>query len=269
MSAVTHVRFYPSDWLAGTRGMTAAETGVYITMIAMMYERGGPIRHDDKAKLARLCGTSASTFKTILDSLISDGKITVSDAGISNRRVEAEIENVMAKSKVARGKAEARWTKNTEKSTETECCGNAESMLANSQYPVSKKDSYLSVAALPRDACLLEARTGIATAYQNAGHLPPDTSRAGSWLASGFTTDEIVSVVSGVLQRGTVPSSLKYFDRPLADLRTAPRAPPRASAHIGKHRTANDYLSAELRKINDAKSGHNDFAGITIDASPG
>ena len=75
MGAITQVSFYPSDWLAGTRGMTAAQMGVYITLIAMMYERAGPIRCDDMAKLARLCGTSASALKGLLESLISDGKI--------------------------------------------------------------------------------------------------------------------------------------------------------------------------------------------------
>ena len=39
-------KFYPSDWLGGTRGLTAEETGVYITMIAMMYEAGGGLPHN-------------------------------------------------------------------------------------------------------------------------------------------------------------------------------------------------------------------------------
>lgn len=34
-----HIALYPSDWLAGTRGLTPAETGIYITLVCMMYER--------------------------------------------------------------------------------------------------------------------------------------------------------------------------------------------------------------------------------------
>ncbi len=54
--SIIHVAFYPSDWLAGTRGLSDAETGVYITLIARMYEMAGPIERDDN-RLARLCGS--------------------------------------------------------------------------------------------------------------------------------------------------------------------------------------------------------------------
>ena len=146
MSTITHVRFFPSDWLAGTRGMTAAEMGVYITLIAMIYERAGPIDGRDNAKLARLCGTSASALKGILDRLISDGKLTEKDGFLSNRRAELEIKNVMSKSEVAREKSKARWTKSADISTHDECNGIAPAMLTSNQYPVtSKKEQKPSV----------------------------------------------------------------------------------------------------------------------------
>ena len=120
--------------------MTAAETGVYITLIAMMYERGGAIAGADNAKLARLCGTSASAFKVIIESLISDGKITRIDGQLFNRRVELEIKNVMATSEVARDKANVRWQKKATKTTEDECSGMRPAILTNSQYPVVNKE---------------------------------------------------------------------------------------------------------------------------------
>ncbi len=134
MSTITHVRFYPSDWLAGTRGMTAAETGVYITLIAMMYERAGPIR-EDAARLARLCGASNSAFATILDCLLEDGKIARVDGGLFNERVEKEISYVLKNSEVAASKAKSRWAKSEDKSTPVECSGIAEAMLTNSHKP--------------------------------------------------------------------------------------------------------------------------------------
>lgn len=137
MSVITQVPFYPSDWLAGTRGMTAAQMGVYITLIAMMYERAAPIPGDDIAKLARLCGTSASSMRTILDELISDEKITLADGMLFNRRAELEIKNVMAKSEVARASAEARWQKNPKKSKDDESERNADAMLAISHKVLS------------------------------------------------------------------------------------------------------------------------------------
>lgn len=84
------IKFYASDWLAGTGGLTAAERGVYITLIALIYESGGRIPHD-RARLARRCGVPAGSFKRILDSLIAERKIIEVPEGLTNGRAEAEI----------------------------------------------------------------------------------------------------------------------------------------------------------------------------------
>lgn len=77
----TWVRFFPSDWLGGTRGLTMAEAGCYITLIAMMYERGAPLSFDDAA-LARSCGATARNFQSALRTLIDRGHITKTDEGL-------------------------------------------------------------------------------------------------------------------------------------------------------------------------------------------
>ena len=78
MSRRPFVKFFVSDWLAGTRGLSAAETGVYITLIAMMYERGGPIEEDHR-RLSRLCGCAKPTFSKIIGTLADLGKISRAD----------------------------------------------------------------------------------------------------------------------------------------------------------------------------------------------
>jgi uncharacterized protein YdaU (DUF1376 family) len=83
MSEMPWVRFFPSDWLGGTRGMSAAETGIYITLVATMYERGEPVP-EDHPRLARLCGASNSMFKAALETLVAEGKITRSEEGLWN-----------------------------------------------------------------------------------------------------------------------------------------------------------------------------------------
>ena len=108
MSEMPWVRFFPSDWLAGTRGMSAVETGIYITLVATMYERGEPVPEDHK-RLARLCGASNSAFKAALDTLIAEGKITRVDGGLWNNRVGRESEMRSEKSEVGRQSAKARW----------------------------------------------------------------------------------------------------------------------------------------------------------------
>lgn len=121
----------------------------------------------------------------------------------------------------------------------------------------------------PSDPAILKARKAVADAYRSVSELPPDTSRVGQWVANGFTADEIESVVTAVLQRGTKPTNLKYFDRILEDLRTAPRAPPhQRQARPG---TANDAITKALREIKNAKRtddnrDEDDFTGVTISA---
>lgn len=119
MSKMPWIRFFPSDWLAGTRGMSAVETGVYITLVATMYERGEPIP-EDNARLARLCGSSNSAFKKALDTLVDEGKITRVDGGLWNDRVEKEQVYLSEKSEVGSKAARARWGKKDNENNTTD-----------------------------------------------------------------------------------------------------------------------------------------------------
>lgn len=117
MAANPWIRFFPSDWLAGTRGMTAAESGIYITLIAMMYERGGGVPNDP-ARLARLCGASNSAFRKALDTLLSEGKLTDEDGLLVNNRVVEELSYSREKQDLARQAAESRWGKKPNKNND-------------------------------------------------------------------------------------------------------------------------------------------------------
>jgi uncharacterized protein YdaU (DUF1376 family) len=104
------VPFYPSDWLAGTRGLTAAETGVYITLVAMMYEREAPL--DMPAdRLARLCGCTVKAFCAARDTLLTEGKLTLRDGGLWNNRVEKECAARKNRSEKAQQSIAHRWQK--------------------------------------------------------------------------------------------------------------------------------------------------------------
>jgi uncharacterized protein YdaU (DUF1376 family) len=135
MSDMPWVRFFPSDWLAGTRGMSAAETGIYITLIATMYERGEPVP-EDHARLARLCGASNSVFRKTLDVLIDEGKITRVEGGIWNDRVGRESEIRAEKSAVGAQAAQARWNK---KSNKNNADGDAFALQAQSERNANQK----------------------------------------------------------------------------------------------------------------------------------
>lgn len=123
--SITHIAFYPSDWLSGTRGMSAEETGVYITLIARMYEAAGPIERDD-ARLSRLCGTkSKPSFVRCLEYLIAEGKITVTPEGLFNEKAQKVLQKTFEISSKSRAAAEARWNR---KSNENNEGGDADAM---------------------------------------------------------------------------------------------------------------------------------------------
>lgn len=135
MSGTSWVKFYPSDWLAGTRGLSAIETGIYITLIMMMYERGEPVA-DDRKRLARLCGTSSSVFSKAVDALIEDGKIIAVDSGLWNLRVEKEQKNREQLSDLQSKNARARWEKDKEKQRTEDAVAMPSQCLPDTRYQI-------------------------------------------------------------------------------------------------------------------------------------
>ena len=116
--SIVHIAFYPSDWLAGTRGLSAEETGVYITLVCRMYEMAGPIERDDD-RLHRLCGAkSKKAFIKSLEYLISEGKIIESDGELFNERAQKEIEITTNKSSKAKTAAQSRWNRKSNKNND-------------------------------------------------------------------------------------------------------------------------------------------------------
>lgn len=90
--SIVHIPFYPSDWLAGTAALSDAEKGVYITLVARMYEMAGPIERDDN-RLYRVCGSkSKASFVKALNYLISEGKIIETPDGLISAPIISDWE---------------------------------------------------------------------------------------------------------------------------------------------------------------------------------
>jgi len=104
------IPFYTSDFLGGTGGMTAAQKGVYITLICMIYENEGPIPEPYSA-LARRCGCTFPSFKNALDELCSMGKLEVVDDGIWCDKCEKHLSRRRKRTQRAKESANARWEK--------------------------------------------------------------------------------------------------------------------------------------------------------------
>jgi uncharacterized protein YdaU (DUF1376 family) len=124
-----YIPFYPSDWLAGVADMTPAECGVYINLLAQIYDTGGPIKADF-ARLARRMNCPKATLTALVSGLTLVKKLTIKDGMISNERAEKEIEKRGHKAAAASESARARWGKSEAKTiavmmrTHSECNAN-------------------------------------------------------------------------------------------------------------------------------------------------
>jgi len=110
MSGEPWFRFFPSDWLSGVSELTAAERGVYMTLLAIMYDHGDAIERDD-ARLSRQCGLPKVGFARALDGLVSTGKILVENGRLTNSRVKIELSERENRTRTASNNAQTRWQK--------------------------------------------------------------------------------------------------------------------------------------------------------------
>lgn len=149
------IKFYPSDFLAGTSGLSPAERGVYITLLCLIYEADGPIeRHD--ARLSRRCGSPKAAFQRTLEALIDEGKIVEVDGMLSNRRAEKAIVDRQNRSQIGTHAAQQRWTAQSDKMQQNQRPDDARAMPEQctsdaSQKPepepdISKRDTNVSLA---------------------------------------------------------------------------------------------------------------------------
>lgn len=124
MSDTPWVKFYASDWLAGTSGLTAAERGVYITIIALIYENDGAIAYDEK-RLARRCGITKAAFVNAVNGLCDEGKLSLQNGKVSNHRAEKELSARDIRSQKASASAQERWRGHELKTVENQHPENA------------------------------------------------------------------------------------------------------------------------------------------------
>jgi uncharacterized protein YdaU (DUF1376 family) len=92
MTGPWHKRYH-SDALTGYLNLTLEERGAYTTILDLLYDRGEPLRHNERL-LAGYFGVSVRKARAMIAALVEKGKISVlGDGTITNRRFELEREN--------------------------------------------------------------------------------------------------------------------------------------------------------------------------------
>jgi len=83
--------FYVRDWLTGTRLLTFEERGLYIDLLALIYERRGRFLMPSEADFCRMLGCDPRVLRRVLGRLVILGKIEVKNGVISNGKTDDQL----------------------------------------------------------------------------------------------------------------------------------------------------------------------------------
>ncbi len=101
------IKFFPTDWITGVMYLSDRERGVYITLLAMMYDAEGPIP-DDPKRLARACGSTPGAYAAAMRSLLNEGKIHRENGMLFNEKAREILLDRSSRVESAKNAAEAR-----------------------------------------------------------------------------------------------------------------------------------------------------------------
>ena len=102
MSGLSRFDFYPRDWISGTRELSPKARGIYIDILARMYDLGRPLDYDEKDLCRFLSLHDRRQLIPILNELFDKGKLRRVGDKITNERFERELNK--AHKKIEKGK---------------------------------------------------------------------------------------------------------------------------------------------------------------------
>lgn len=238
MSEGPWFKFFASDWIAGVGDLTAAERGVYITLLAAIYDKDGNVRYDE-ARLARLCGCPKAAFRRAFEALVAEGKLSVVEGKVSNQRAKSVLTEREIRSEKARASAQARWNQQEKKieqnqsppdaiASEAQCERTCDSDANQKPDTRSQKEeggggggSAGAREADPEGGLtereeLLEAmghhRSGLTAGGKLVGN-QGDMAEAARWAGLGLSHRQQLDAIRGAMaaKRDGAPSSFRYF----------------------------------------------------------
>ena len=107
-------KFFPKDWLEGTRILTPEQRGIYADCIAILYQTEQPIPICDKRASYRL-EISVRLWQSVKRALLDAGKLKETPDGYVNERVIAELDSRAAQSRAKSESAASRERTKREK----------------------------------------------------------------------------------------------------------------------------------------------------------
>lgn len=239
MSEAPRVDWYPSDWLGGTRKLSAEERGIYIDLLMYFFEEEGALECDYR-RLSRAIGISQRKLKTAVKTLVDQGKLEVENGFIINFRAKKELEKRSEMSKKARNSAKKRWSINRQKPNKNNetCDANASAGHMRSHPPgiCSSDANHLSTIKEDDDRARARAREDeipfdevdedqvlLDKVAQASGVLVENETKpfeiVRGWQKLGLRSEEIIEVIRTVRtkKKGDPPERLAYFSKAMHD----------------------------------------------------
>ena len=246
MSDIFRIDFYAKDWLLDTQKMSLEERGVFIQIVAAIYHHGGPIDNDPRW-LANLCNCSVRKIKTIVDSLLSSGDISLIDDKITQRRAEIELTEARKRrenaTKNAR-KLHENEPKTPRKVDEKDPVFNENNDIGSASHQSSVISQYTtdSSAREKSDHVRVGEQISKITGWDQNPSWFGDYSRIEQWLANGWDAEmDIYPTVKRLMAKktGPPPTTLKYFEQAIADAYAYRNSPIPKGKADGKQHTDN------------------------------
>jgi uncharacterized protein YdaU (DUF1376 family) len=99
---IRRVNYSPDEFLAAILSLTVDEIGLYWVACTLIYSKRGPI-DCDSAWLGRVAGCSSRRARSLIDSLLAKGKLSLDNAGrLTNGRAISELKSAESRVKAAR-----------------------------------------------------------------------------------------------------------------------------------------------------------------------
>jgi hypothetical protein len=95
MGGVSRFDCYPSDFLNGIIGLTADQIATYTVVMMMIYDRGKAIAYVGRERELQVrAGLTRTRLDKAIAHLVENGKLSVVDGCLENRRTQQELEKI-------------------------------------------------------------------------------------------------------------------------------------------------------------------------------
>jgi len=245
MNGLPYVPFYTSDFLGGTSGLNATEKGVYITLLALMYESELPL-NQSWSVLARSCGCTLAAFKKALETLQEDGKMTLSESGIWSDKCDRHIEFRRERRKKATNAAKKRWQKTQQKQGQADANASPQQCQPEPEPEPDNTTLNSVVTARAGDLDLDEIGKKIRQAAGLQNDPSPSLivmSEPINWIENGCHLELDILPTIKARAQGRRISNWSYFTNAVFEARDKRLAPPPDPGTTVHHRTETPNLA--------------------------